>query len=182
MPKIKPPKILKKKIKNNSLKLFWITFFYSIAFLVIIGGGTYLLWDKHSFSIAYVPIDILEWAFIGGMIGVLYKLSYYPHTIERANFAAWIIAKPIIGVVMGGLIYFLAVSGSIFLNGSSSIKNTELLDVFAFIGGFSDRLTISLINQILDKSFGDDEDDNSSRKRNVRVEVKEVSKEVTTQN
>lgn len=177
MSKIKAPKILKKRLKNNSLKLFWITFFYSVAFLVIIGTGTYLLWDKHSFSIAYVPIDILEWAFIGGMMGVLYQLAYHPRTLEKANFASWIVAKPIIGVVMGGLIYFLAVSGSIFLNGSSSIKNTELLDVFAFIGGFSDKLTISLINQILDKSFGDDDDNNSSRKRDVRVEVKEISKE-----
>lgn len=172
MPVKKKVNVIKPKAKIQKAKLFWITLVYTAIFLIILSFGTLFLWDKHNFSIAYVPIDILEWAFIGGMVGVLYKLSYYPHTIERANFAAWIIAKPVIGVVMGGLIYFLAVSGSIFLNGSSSIKNTELLDVFAFIGGFSDRLTISLINQILDKSFGDDDDNDNNKKKSTLKTLK----------
>ena len=163
MPREIKTKIIRPKPKIESLKLFWITLTYTTIFLVIITIGTYLLWDQPNFSIAYVPIDVLEWAFIGGMIGVLYRLAYHPHALEKANFTAWIVAKPVIGVVMGGLIYYLAVSGSIFLNGSSTIKNTELLDVIAFIGGFSDKLTISLINKIIDKSFGDDDENDKRR-------------------
>ncbi len=173
MPQKKPLKKSRKKIRVQSLKLFWITFIYTVSFLTIISVGTYLLWNQHSFSIAYVPIDVLEWAFIGGMMGVLYQLAYHPHTLDKTNFTSWIVAKPVIGVVMGGLIYFLAVSGSIFLNGTSSIKNTELLDVFAFIGGFSDKLTISLINQIVDKSFRDDDD--NDKVRSLKTQSKETT-------
>ncbi len=144
---------------NEQKRIFWITLLYTVSFLLIMASVTYMLWDKPTFTIAWVPVDIMEWAFVGGFVAVLYRLAYQRGPGRtRIELYTWMVAKPIIGMVMGGLVYFLAVSGELFLNGQTRISNTQFLCVLAFIGGFSDRFSIELINRIVSKSLTEEGD------------------------
>lgn len=130
--------------------LFWIVIGYSIGLILVIAGLSYLLWNRSDPRIVYVPVSILEWGFIGGMVGVLYRLSFKQHRHRNeSQLYRWIIAKPIVAIVMGAIVYFLAVSGELALNGSTQINNIEFLNVIAFLGGFSDRFSIDLLNRIV---------------------------------
>ena len=138
----------------NEKSIFWVTIVYTLSFLLILAGLSYMLWDKPAFTIAWVPIDIMQWAFIGGVVAVLYRLAYRPGSARTpVELYTWMVVKPIIGLVMGGLVYFLAVSGELFLNGQTNINNTQFLCVLAFIGGFSDRFSIDLINRFVSGSM-----------------------------
>jgi hypothetical protein len=94
----------------------------------------------------FVPAWILVWAFIGGMVGVLYQLAF--SECPRTRLLTWLVAKPAVGVAMGAIVYFLAVSGELVLNGQTQIKNNEFLCVIAFLGGFSDRYSVDLLKKI----------------------------------
>lgn len=162
---------------NEQKKLFWITIGYVGALLIIMGVLTYLLWNKGNYTIAWVPVAILEWSFLGGMVAVLYRLAY-PRNIPRISLYTWVIAKPIIGLVMGAVIYFVALGGGRLVGANLLDKNGQIADLntilwlnaLAFIGGFSDRFSIDLINRITggfleksDKELNDQEEKDNGR-------------------
>lgn len=127
---------------------FWIAIAYVVVLILIVGLGSYLLWDWPDGDplIMYVPATILVWAFIGGVIGVLYQLAFSER--PRTRLLTWLVAKPAVGLAMGAIVYFLAVSGELILNGKTTVTNIEFLCVLAFLGGFSDRYSIDLLNKI----------------------------------
>ncbi len=127
----------------------WISIGYSTVLLIVLGSVSYLVWDKPDPIIMYVPLPILQWAFVGGMIGVLHQLSFSrTRRTGQAGFYAWLVAKPVVGLVMGAVVYFVAVSGELALNGRTDIANIQLLNVLAFLGGFSDKYSIELLERI----------------------------------
>ena len=131
---------------------FWIVFFYSLSLLIILGLLSYILWDRADPMIMYVPVPILQWAFVGGMVNVLYRLAFDRSALPEGDVLySWIIAKPVVGIVMGALVYFLAVSGELALNGQTQINNIEFLNILAFIGGYSDRFSLDLLDKISGK-------------------------------
>ncbi len=145
----------KTSIVNEQKKLFWIAISYVGALLIIMGVLSYLLWGKGPYIIAYIPIPVLQWSFLGGMVAVLYRLAYRRNN-PGIGLYIWIVAKPIIGLVMGAVVYFIALGGGRLVgadllapNGQPKDFNTILwLNALAFIGGFSDRFSIDLINRI----------------------------------
>ena len=141
-------------------KFFWLTIIYVVVLLLIVGIVSALLWNKPDPIIMYVPVPILEWAFVGSMIAVLYHLAYRKKVWDsNLGLYTWVIAKPIIGLVMGALVYFLALGGGKLLNApADAFKGDQIhwLNAIAFIGGFSDELSIGLINRIVDQTLGKD--------------------------
>ncbi len=102
--------------------------------------------------IMYVPVPILQWAFVGGIVSVLYKLAFDRTQFPESNaLYLWIVAKPVVGIVMGALVYFIAVSGELALNGRTQITNIQFLNILAFLGGFSDRFSLDLLDRIAGK-------------------------------
>jgi peptidoglycan/LPS O-acetylase OafA/YrhL len=135
---------------KDDKSLVWIAAGYSMVLLLIMGGVAYYLWDKPDPQIWYVPVPILMWAFIGGMVGVLYQLAFGQGLNPR--FYTWLVAKPVVGLVMGAIVYFLAVGGELTLNGKTQIENIQILSVLAFLGGFSDRYSVGLLDRITGRS------------------------------
>jgi peptidoglycan/LPS O-acetylase OafA/YrhL len=131
---------------NEDKKLMWVAATYEVFLLSIIAGVAYFVWDRPDPRIMYVPVPILVWAFLGGMVGVLYHLAFRKTQVSR--FYTWLVAKPVVGMIMGAIVYFLAVSGELALNGKTEIQNIELLNVLAFFGGFSDRYSVDLLDRI----------------------------------
>jgi hypothetical protein len=138
---------------NKEANLIWIVLVYSLVLLSVLGVVSYLIWNQGELIIMYVPVPILQWAFVGGMVGVLYQLVFKrDRSTEGTRFYAWLVAKPVVGLVMGAIVYFLAVSGELALNGRGQIKNIEFLNLLAFLGGFSDRFSVDLLNRIVSRS------------------------------
>jgi hypothetical protein len=132
-------------------KFFLAALIYSILLLSVVVIAAWLLWDRGSEPFFfYVPGHIWLWALIGGLVAVLHRAAYKPKDDDApVQFYAWIVAKPVIGTVMGGLVYLLAVCGELFLNSKTQIDNIQFLCVAAFIGGFSDRFSIDLITKVV---------------------------------
>jgi len=123
--------------------VFACALFSTIAVVVV------LLWNRPDPIVLYVPVYILVWGLLGGGVGVLHRLAFHRGDGKQGHeLYTWVIAKPVIGMVMGGIVYFLAVSGELFLNGKTEISNIHFLNVLAFIAGFSDRFSIDLIDRV----------------------------------
>ncbi|MGH8059029.1 MAG: hypothetical protein ACREOH_17635, partial [Candidatus Entotheonellia bacterium] len=158
-----------------------LTVIVAAVFLLVLAGVSYLIWSRDAngaligkpedgiimkpekgIIIMWVPISILEWAFAGAMVSVLYRLAYRK-SIQRVDLElyTWAIAKPIIGLFMGALVYFLALAGAKLLDGSpEALKNALWLNVVAFVGGFSDELSVGLINRFVRRRLGADGNSN----------------------
>ena len=162
----------KNRAINEQKKLFWITVGYVAALLIIMGVLSYLLWNRGTYTIAWVPVAVLEWSFLGGMTAVLYRIAYRQN-IRGIRLYCWIIAKPIIGLIMGSVIYFVALGGgrllgANLLNEDGQIKdlNTILwVNALAFIGGFSDRFSVDLIDRITGGFLEKEKPDKESSER-----------------
>ena len=128
--------------------LVLIAALYSLVLLLILGAVAYITWGKPDPQLWYVPVPILMWAFVGGMVGVLYQIAFKKDLNPR--FYTWLVSKPIVGMIMGAIVYFLAVGGELTLNGNTEIANIQVLCVLAFLGGFSDRYSIGLLEKIAD--------------------------------
>jgi hypothetical protein len=130
-------------------KLFRLTLVYQLLALAIIGTWAFVTFGKSDWKIIWVPQAVLEWALIGSVAGVLYRLSRYTRlsASEKAELYLWAITKPFLGTAFGAVIYFLAVGGVLVLNGTPEIKHTELLAGLAFIAAFSDRFSISVLER-----------------------------------
>ncbi len=150
--------------KGDDPKLLWITILYEVLLLAILTAVTLWLWDNPLLpnpKIAFVPIAILEWSFAGGMVAVLYRLAYQRNT-TGIRLYTWVVAKPIIGLFMGAIVYFLAVGGVLLLGTQTTVQPSAQpidptmvlqdklwLNAFAFIGGFSDRFSVDLIKRVI---------------------------------
>lgn len=123
---------------------------YETLLLVIISVVTVWVWNKSDPIIAYAPLPILEWGFIGGVSAVLFRAAYRRgfETVEL-DLATWSLVKPLVGAVMGAIVYFIAVSGLQALSGKSDIPPNTFVNVLAFIAGFSDRFSIGLFRRFM---------------------------------
>ena len=132
---------------------FWLTLVFICLLLLTLVIISIVVWNKPDYYIMYVPVPILEWAFVGSMVAVIYRLAYRKKVwTSRIGLYTWVIAKPIIGLFMGALVYFLALGGGKLLGAPSDALQGERvywLSVVAFIGGFSDELSIGLVKRIV---------------------------------
>jgi hypothetical protein len=131
-----------------------LTFLYVFITIAIMAVVTIAVWGRTDPIIAYVPVPILEWAFLGGMVAVVYRLGFQrKRFVNLTQLYTWAIAKPLIGLVMGGVVYFLAVAGQIYYTGGTTLPlKPELFNVIAFIAAFSDRWSIDLIEKFTEKT------------------------------
>ena len=99
-----------------------------------------------------VPLSVLVWAALGSVAAILYRF----YTVKQGPVAdeiRWLIARPIIGIIMGALTY-VAIASGLFILGSAidsnqTTPNPHLLWVIAFFGGFSDRFFGTLIETVM---------------------------------
>lgn len=152
---------------DSEKRLLWLTVIVGAVLLLVLAAVSYLIWPhdangrpiwkpEEGIIIMWVPIAILEWAFAGAMVSVLYRLAYRTK-IQRVDLElyTWTIAKPIIGLFMGALVYFLALAGAKLLDGPPwALENALWLNVIAFVGGFSDELSVGLLNRFVRRRLG----------------------------
>lgn len=95
-----------------------------------------------------VPVPILIWGVIGSLTSMLLRAGYFPFS-DRTEALRWFCFRPIVGVVMGVLTYLMVIAGLIVFTGEADPETPELLWVIAFVGSFSDTLSINLLQRIV---------------------------------
>lgn len=140
--------------------LLRLTIIFVVLLVVVLTAVSIVIWNQNPL-IMWVPAAILEWAFAGGMVAVLYRLAYRKEirTVGMELYT-WSIARPIIGLFMGSLVYFLALAGGKLLDTPpKALEKALWLNVVAFVGGFSDELSLGLIKQFVKRRFGSEEEE-----------------------
>lgn len=95
-----------------------------------------------------IPFPIWLWAAIGSLTSMLLRAGQSPFP-SRTEALRWLMFRPIVGVVMGVLTYLMVTAGLIVFAGSSKAQTPELLWIIAFVGSFSDSLSINLLDKLL---------------------------------
>ena len=114
-----------------------------------------------------VPGLVLFWAAAGSLAAILYRFYTEKGRIRFSSEVRWLIARPIIGIIMGAVVYLALQSGFILMGQPSSnadaasttvkaqIINQQLSYVIAFLSGFSDKFYLGVINLLVTKTVRD---------------------------
>jgi hypothetical protein len=94
-----------------------------------------------------IPIPVFVWSGIGSLTSMLLKAGSTPFD-DRSEALRWLFSRPIVGLVMGILIYLMIVAGLIVFAGTADLKTPQLIWVLAFVGGFSDTLSVGLMGKL----------------------------------
>jgi hypothetical protein len=107
-----------------------------------------------------IPQEIFMWAAAGSLAAILYK--FYTKQ-DRVNFqyeVRWLIARPMIGIIMGAVAYVGVLSGLILLNAANNAGAAPAPSepvgraycIIAFLAGFSDKFYMGVINLLVSKT------------------------------
>ena len=97
-----------------------------------------------------MPLPIMVWSVIGSFTSMLLRAGQLPF-LNPTEAMRWVLFRPIVGVVMGLLTYLMVITGLIVFAGNGNVQTPELLWIIAFIGSFSDTLSIGLLQKIVGK-------------------------------
>jgi hypothetical protein len=102
---------------------------------------------------------------IGGIIGIFYSL--YWHVAMKQDFdrqyVMYYIVQPIMGFVLGALIYFIVLAGYLFFNLSTPTESpgtiTSIGLVLGFVAGFRQRVVFEMLDRIVKKLLPRDKEE-----------------------
>ena len=95
-----------------------------------------------------IPVPVILWSVIGSLTSMLLRAGRAPFA-DVSEALRWVISRPIVGVVMGILTYLLLVAGLLVFAGQAEPQTPQLLWVIAFVGSFSDTLSVNLLQKVL---------------------------------
>ncbi len=116
-----------------------------------------------------IPFQIIVWSAIGSFAAILYRFYKSPPRVNFEIEFRWLIARPIIGIIMGTLVYLALVAGLIVFtpaqSGATSAidiqKSGQLAQywIVAFLGGFSDKFYEKIIEWLVGRLSFENESD-----------------------
>ena len=115
-----------------------------------------------------IPLSVVMWGAMGSLAAILYRFYTERKRVRLDLEVRWLIARPIIGVIMGGLAYLAIVSGMGILNlgnvpapnipgGEELPQNLEAFWVIAFLAGFSDKFYLGIVKLLVGRALGEPE-------------------------
>jgi hypothetical protein len=147
------------KVKQEELTLRRVIplliLLYVVALILLITIGGQFWEGKQTIPILGVPLSVLAWSAIGSLSAILYRLYKQELGRIRQEFW-WLVARPVIGIIMGSLAYLAIVSGLLIVSAAPQGNNVEyvrpqIVWIVAFLGGFSDRFFESMIGILMGK-------------------------------
>lgn len=135
-----------------------------------------------SYTVFGIPFPIIVWSAVGSLAAILYRFYKSPRRVNFEIEFRWLIARPIIGIIMGALAYLALISGLIVFNTTESApldpqKAGFLAQywIVAFLAGFSDKFYEKIIEWLVGKFTGAQDITESSDKTS-RSEKNEPNK------
>ena len=139
--------------KKLQQRMFVVLALYVLLLIAIIFLATTFHPESGLIPVIGIPISVLLWSSLGSIANMLYRF-YKHHDVEDVEQEMrWYSARPLVGMIMGIVIYLVLQAGVIFLSFATSqssggqIKD-EILWLFSFIGGFSDRFFEVVLDRV----------------------------------
>jgi len=95
-----------------------------------------------------IPQPIWVWSVIGSFTSMLFRAGNFPFA-NKNEAVRWLLFRPIVGIVMGVMTYLMVTAGLIVFAGTSTAQTPQLLWIIAFVGSFSDTLSVNLMQQLI---------------------------------
>ena len=127
-----------------------------------------------------VPLSVILWGAAGSLAAILFRF-YKEKEQGQIRFALefrWLIARPIIGIIMGAVVYLALTSGLVLISTSggapadpavsaegaitSSGVRMEAFWIIAFLAGFSDKFYLGVINLLVAHTVPTQEKDSNT--------------------
>jgi hypothetical protein len=110
-----------------------------------------------------VPLSVIIWGAAGSLAAILYRFYTEQGQIRFAAEFRWLIARPIIGIVMGAVVYLALYSGLVLVSPAPA-DNTrmEAFWIIAFLAGFSDKFYLSVIDLLVARTVRTQEIDSNT--------------------
>src|SRR5450631_2017096 len=148
--------------KRGSLGVGFITLslvYIAVIIGIIVYGNNSCNWLQK--TVIGIPISVLLWSFLGSLAAILYRfynsrLSDLSQVSVELN---WLIARPLIGVIMGMLSFVIISAGLLVFGPATQPGNDpsirpQLLWAVAFLAGFSDKFYLGFIDSLVGKFSG----------------------------
>ena len=144
--------------EENRLRWFvptLVIIYIAIVVAIIIFG--YSIWSSNSeIPVLGIPYSIMVWSAVGSIAAILYRF-YAKEPTRITKEIRWLIARPIIGIIMGSVGYLAIMSGLLIFGASTGVEanpmdaRPQLLWLLAFLGGFSDKVFDVIINTVVSR-------------------------------
>ncbi|KAA6432406.1 hypothetical protein ACD591_09115 [Rufibacter glacialis] len=154
-----------KREKDRRKNIRMVAVVVSLASLV---GISLFLWygsthwnitTETTIKILSIPVPVLIWSILGSFSAILYRFTNAGDK-ELNEPLRWLFARPLTGIIMGVISYLVLKVGLLTIQGSEAgtgIGNPEVIWLIAFLAGFSDRFSESLLRTVVGKFGGDKE-------------------------
>ncbi len=155
----------------SSRLVSFLVFLYQLAWLALFGFGfveTLYFQDfisKHLVGTTTGALSVMVyadfwasimWGGIGGLIGAMYHLWWHVSKLEDfdKSYTMWYIVQPVMGAILGGLMYLVMAAGFLAMNIVPQEKDVihALPLVLAAIAGFRQLYVYELLDRLV-KSF-----------------------------
>jgi hypothetical protein len=146
------------------IMLFYIVLLVSVILIFPEAAAS-----DQSLPVFGIPLSVVMWGATGSLGAILYRFYTERDRVRFDIEVRWLIARPIIGIIMGGLAYLAIATGLLLLNRTTDASallatnqtpgRMEAYWIFAFLAGFSDKFYRRIINLLVDKTIGEDEPD-----------------------
>ncbi len=145
-------------------ELAWLVLFLGAFIFVQLGQNYINAWisaligpSSVNYAAILIPFLIsLMWGGIGGVVGALYSLWW--HVAQKQDFdrryTMWYLVQPIMGFVLGGIVYLIITTGFLALQGTvpsaESAVGVQLFPALvAVLGGFRQQFVYELLERII---------------------------------
>jgi hypothetical protein len=146
-----------RKLRTASEKTrpLWLVITCVVILLLVLGVISIVVWNKSDAKIAYIPVPVLEWGFAGGMLAVIHHLASGDYSSVRRLYP-WVVARPVIGFFMGGVVYAIATAGLVLTNINASenpgmhqvqLTTNLWLNALAFVAAYNDKFSEAVIGR-----------------------------------
>jgi hypothetical protein len=114
----------------------------------------------------HVPLFVILWGAAGSLAAILYRFYTEQGQIRFASEFRWLIARPIIGIIMGAVVYLALFSGLILVSASGPAggddMRREAFCIIAFLAGFSDKFYLGVIDLLVARTVRTQEIDSNT--------------------
>jgi hypothetical protein len=109
-----------------------------------------------------VPTCVIFWSAVGSFASMLYRFTH-AWDGELEDPVRWLFSRPLTGIVMGSIAYLILKAGLVAVAQQSpaasgnSANTTEVMWLIAFLAGFSDRFSHTLLRSLAGRFGGNTE-------------------------
>jgi len=146
---------------------------WAIAVMFLYVGGLViaaLLTNKNpqllTAEVLGVPLSVILWGAAGSLAAILYRFYTEQGQIRFAAEFRWLVARPIIGIIMGAVVYLALVSGLILVstNDPAAVvgERMKVFWIISFLAGFSDKFYLGVIDLLVARTVSSKEIDSNT--------------------